>query len=310
MPLDPLVQQWLSQSADLPPINRLSVDQARKDMLSSSQKMKPMRDVLSVRNLMATGPDGVSIPLRHYAPTSEKAGVLIYFHGGGWVVGSRDSHDAYCRDLATHSGRHVVSVEYRMAPENPFPAAAEDCYHGTVWVANHLDAVQGKADELFVAGDSAGGNLAAVTCLLARERQGPKIDGQILVYPITDCDFDTSSYLENSTDLHLTREMMIWFWDQYVSNKSERSHWMASPLRAPDLSGLPAAFVVTAEFDPLRDEGEAYAERLAAAGVPTRWRRYDGMIHGFVRRTEWALAREALQDCAAAIQDIADGKLK
>jgi acetyl esterase len=309
MSIDPQVQQWLSESASLPPINQLPVADARRNMLTSSRQLQPIHNVLDVRDLVAIGPEGSAIPLRHYAPTSGAAGVLVYFHGGGWVIGSRDTHDAYCRDLAARSSRHVISVEYRMAPEHEFPAAAEDCYQATAWVADNLDAVQGKPGELFVAGDSAGGNLAAVTCLLARERQGPKINGQILVYPITDCDFNTPSYLENSKNLHLTRDMMAWFWDQYLPDASERSHWMASPLQATDLSDLPAAFVLTAEYDPLRDEGEAYARRLSDAGVATRFRRYDGMIHGFVRRMEWTQAREALEDCAVAIQDIADGNL-
>jgi acetyl esterase len=279
MSIDPQVQQWLSESASLPPINQLPVADARRNMLTSSRQLQPIHNVLDVRDLVAIGPEGSAIPLRHYAPTSGAAGVLVYFHGGGWVIGSRDTHDA------------------------------EDCYQATAWVADNLDAVQGKPGELFVAGDSAGGNLAAVTCLLARERQGPKINGQILVYPITDCDFNTPSYLENSKNLHLTRDMMAWFWDQYLPDASERSHWMASPLQATDLSDLPAAFVLTAEYDPLRDEGEAYARRLSDAGVATRFRRYDGMIHGFVRRMEWTQAREALEDCAVAIQDIADGNL-
>ena len=303
MPLDLQVEQWLAEAAamGIPPMDKLPVEEARANLLAGSQLLQPLNDVASVQDLAATSPEGHSIPLRHFAPLSEPAGVLMYFHGGGWVVGSRDTHDVYCRDLAARTGLQVVSVDYRLAPEHRYPAAAEDCYAATTWVAENLALVHGIPGELVVAGDSAGGNLAAVTCLMARDRGGPEITGQILVYPITDCDFERSSFRANAEGLHLTRQMMIWFWDQYAPDESTRAHWMASPIRVDDFSGLPPAFVMTAEYDPLCDEGEEYAASLSQAGVATRIKRYDGMIHGFVRRTEWKAARDALDDVADAV---------
>jgi len=303
MPLDPEVEQWLADAAaaGIPPMNQLPVAEARANMLDGSQTLKPMNAIDGVHEISAESPSGYSIPLRHYAPSSEPSGVMMYFHGGGWVLGSRETHDVYCRDLATHTGLQVVSAEYRLAPEHLFPTAAEDCFAATAWVAAHLDAVNGLPGQLVVAGDSAGGNLAAVTSLMSRERSGPAITGQVLVYPITDCNFDRESYRTHAEGRHLTREMMIWFWDQYAPDESCRTHWTASPIRAENLAGLPPAFVMTAEFDPLCDEGEEYAKRLVEAGVPVTVKRYDGMIHGFVRRTEWKAAREALRDVSEAV---------
>jgi acetyl esterase len=302
MPLDPQVSQWLAEAAaaGIPPMNQLPVEEARANLLAGSQLLQPLSEIESVRDLIAQSPAG-PIPLRHFAPSAESAGVMVYFHGGGWVVGSRETHDVYCRDLAAQTGLQVVSVDYRLAPEFLFPAAAEDCYFATRWVAEHLDQVNGLPGELVVAGDSAGGNLAAVTSLLARDQGGPKITGQVLVYPITDHDFTRDSYRANANGFHLSRDLMIWFWDQYAPGESVRDHWMASPIRATSLADLPPTFIMTAEFDPLRDEGEEYGRRLAEAGVPTTVKRYDGMIHGFVRRTEWQASRDALQDVASAV---------
>lgn len=292
-------------------MNELPVKQARQMLESASEPLQPLRPAELIRELEAEVSPGVALKLRHIAGSSERPshleprGVLVYFHGGGWVVGSRLTHDAYCQDLAQHTGLQVVSVEYRLAPEHRFPTAAEDCYAATRWVAEHreeiLGEIDGDSDLLVVAGDSAGGNLAAVTTLLARERGGPQIDGQILIYPITDCRFDRSSYQANAQGYHLSRDMMRWFWEQYAPDARDRQHWIASPLRAEDHRQLPPALVMTAEFDPLCDEGEEYAARLTEAGVPTSLKRYDGMIHGFVRRTEWPAAREALKDVADAI---------
>ncbi|MCZ7537548.1 MAG: alpha/beta hydrolase, partial [Acidimicrobiia bacterium] len=193
--------------------------------------------------------------------------------------------------------------DYRLAPESRFPAAPEDCFAATRWVSEHARELGGDPQRVAVAGDSAGGNLAAVVALMARERGGPALAHQLLVYPVTDHAFDTASYEANAEGYFLTRDMMRWFWGHYLGDSEEGSHPHASPLRAMELSGLPSATVVTAEYDPLRDEGEAYAERLAKAGVPTELRRYDGMIHGFFGMTHAIdRAREAIDYAAGALR--------
>jgi acetyl esterase len=230
------------------------------------------------------GPAG-PIPVRVYDPPgSGPAGpTLVWYHGGGWVIGDLDTADSSCRYLAARSGFRVVSVDYRLAPEHRYPAAAEDAYAALVAVAD--GALGGPPSLLATGGDSAGGNLTAVVGLLARDRGGPSVAFQLLVYPVTDCGMDTGSYLSNGEGYFLTAASMRWFWDQYT-DATTRLEAYASPLRATSLAGLPPAFVVTAEFDPLRDEGEAYAKALEAAGVPVELRRVDGQIHGFFSMPE------------------------
>jgi acetyl esterase len=206
---------------------------------------------------------------------------FVYFHGGGWVIGSLDTHENLCKALANRSGARVVSVDYRLAPEHPWPAAPEDCYAVVRHVAECGSQFGIDGARLAVGGDSAGGNLAAVVALMARDRKGPVLRHQVLLYPVVDHDFDRPSYRENADGYLLTRDAMRWFWQQYVADPARRSEGYASPQRAEKLEGLPSATVITAEFDPLRDEGEAYAERLRAAGVAVAATRYDGQIHGF-----------------------------
>jgi acetyl esterase len=208
--------------------------------------------------------------------------VLAWFHGGGWVIGSLDTHDALCRRLAAAAGCMVVSVDYRMAPEHRFPAAVDDCWAVTRWLAEHGREIGADPQRLAVGGDSAGGNLAAVMALRARDA-GLGLRLQLLVYPVTDSDLDTPSSLRNATGYGLTRAGMAWFWDHYVPDLAGRAHPDAAPLRAASLAGTAPAHVVVCELDPLLDEGEAYARRLEAEGVPVRLQRYPGMIHGFVR---------------------------
>ena len=216
------------------------------------------------------------VPCRVYAPEADAAlPVVAYFHGGGWVFGSLDTHEALCRRLAAAAGCEVVSVDYRMAPEHRFPAAVEDAWN----VTSELASAGGM---LAVAGDSAGGNLAAVMAIKARDRR-LTLRHQALIYPVTDCDLETASYRANATGYGLTRAGMAWFWDHYIPDPGERSHPDASTLRAPSLAGVAPATVAVCELDPLFDEGVAYAARLEAEGVPTRLLRYDGMIHGFAR---------------------------
>jgi len=283
MPLDSQMQPLLEMMNTMmgPPLGTVSPEETRRLMDERRATMPPGEPVARVQDLSAPGPAG-DIALRVYTPAGPTPQpVVVFYHGGGWVIGSIDSHDATARALANRSGCTVVSVEYRLAPEHKFPAAAEDSYAATVWVAEHAAECGGDPTRLAVAGDSAGGNLAAVVALLARERGGPRIAFQLLVYPVTDCNYDTGSYTANAEGYFLTKASMVWFWDHYLSSAADAANPVASPLRAESLAGLPPALVITAEFDPLRDEGEAYAKRLEAAGVPVVCTRYDGVIHGF-----------------------------
>jgi acetyl esterase len=251
-----------------------------------------------VEDLSIPGPHG-DIPIRIYA--SERGGfrpALVYFHGGGFVFGNLDTHDAVCRALAKESGAVVISVDYRLAPEHKFPAAVEDSYAATVWVAANAERLGIDARRIAVGGDSAGGNLATVIAMRCRDAGGPALAAQLLIYPVTDSSsFETSSHRELGEGYFLTRAAMEWFTGHYVASADQKRHPEVSPLLAPDLSGLPPALVITAEFDPLRDEGEAYAQRLQQAGVPVTVSRYPGMIHGFVSmRGVLAGGRQAIQE--------------
>jgi acetyl esterase len=228
--------------------------------------------------------NGRTIPVRIYTPPGEPPfPIAVLFHSGGWVVGSLDSHAPYCRALATEAKAVIVSVDYRLAPEHRFPAGLEDCRDATLWVLAHANALKGTSDRVFIGGDSAGGTLATAAALLLRDRNDvPRLAGQILLYPATAYyDPPTPSYLENSEGYGLTRNAMTWFWDQYLNDRSEATNPLAAPLLAPDLSNLPPAFVVTAQYDVLRDEGDAYAQRLAEAGVPVTHLYVEGMNHAF-----------------------------
>jgi acetyl esterase len=280
MPLDPVVRPLLDAfaAANPTPLPSMTPVQAR-EMFEKMRLPLPPDPVAKVEERRIPGPAG-EIPVRIYAPENAR-GLLVYFHGGGWVIGSLDSHDLPLRTLANAAGCTIVSVDYRLAPEHRHPAAAEDCYAATRWAADHAGSFGADPALLAVGGDSAGGNLAAVVALLARERSGPALRFQLLVYPVTDHDFERTSYRENAEGYFLGREDMRWFWDHYVPNASERNAFTASPFRAKSLTGLPRAHVITAEYDPLRDEGEAYAARLREANVPVTLTRYDGQIHGF-----------------------------
>lgn len=280
MPLDPQARLVLDQleAAGMPEFSSLDPTTARN--LTSAGIVPSTEAVAEIDDRTLPGPDG-EIPVRIYTPQGTGPfGVLVFFHGGGWVICSVESHDGVCRTLANTAGCVVVSVDYRLAPEHPFPAASEDCYAATRWVADNAASIRVDADRIAIGGDSAGGNLAAAVALMARERGGPTLRHQMLVYPVTDYTFDTPSYAENAEGYLLTRNDMRWFWGHYLTSDADGDDPLASVLRA-DLRGLPPAHVVTAEFDPLRDEGEAYASRLRDAGVATTMTRFDGMIHGF-----------------------------
>ncbi len=222
----------------------------------------------------------------HTPPGSTPFGCCLYFHGGGWVLGSIETHDDLVRRLVDLSGCVFVSVDYPLAPEHKFPIAVEDSLLAVQWVTEHALELGVDSARIAVAGDSAGANIAAALCLMARDRHGPRIAHQVLIYPITDCDFERPSYRENADGYFLCRRDMEWFWNHYTSSPEQRTDPYASPLRAASLAGLPPAYVLTAEFDPLRDEGLAYAQALQQAGVQTTLREFPGMIHGFVKRWE------------------------
>ena len=286
---DSQTQQILSRLAAEggPPVSAISPREARAGRNSFFAAMggPPVR-VEKVENRTLPGPAG-EIPVRIYTPAGvDETGVfplLVYFHGGGWLLGNLDSHDNLCRSLANAAGCIVVSVDYRLAPENRFPAAVEDAYGAVGWVAENGSHLGGDPSCLAVGGDSAGGNLAAVCSLMARDRKGPILSHQLLLYPVTDLsNFHTRSYEEHATGYLLTAESMVYYRDQYLPNEEDRKNPHASPLLAEDLSGLPPATVVAAELDVLTDEGKAYADRLKDAGVPTTYVCYDRMIHPFL----------------------------
>ncbi len=284
MPLDPQARMMLDQIAAQGgmELHQLSVPDARK-AFEALRLPIPGEAVEHVENRAIPGPAG-AVPVRVYraADAETPAAALVYFHGGGWVIGDLESHDNFCRALANRTQAVVVSVDYRLAPEHRYPAAAEDCYAATRWVAESGAAIGVDGARIAVAGDSAGGNLAAAVALMARDRGGPPLRHQVLIYPVTDHGLDTASYRDNATGYLLSREGMEWFWSHYVPNAEQRNDGYASPLRAEKLTLLPPATVITAEYDPLRDEGENYAARLRDAGIATVTTRYDGQIHGFV----------------------------
>ncbi len=277
--LQPDVRLVLNMLADLnlPPLESFGAEGARDFLAQFNQTRPAGRPVGEVMDGTLAGAEG-PLPYRLYRPaTPGPHPIVVYFHGGGWVLGDEQSDDPFCRDMCRRSGMIFVSVGYRHAPEHRFPAAPEDGYAALRWIAEHAAELGGRPGPLLVAGWSAGGNIAAVTCQLARDRGGPSIAGQLLVNPVTDCTFDRPSYTENATGYFLTRSLMYWFWDLYCS-PADRTDPRVSPLRGK-LEGLPAAFVASSEFDPLRDEGIAYAEALAAAGVPVEQLQAGGHFH-------------------------------
>jgi acetyl esterase len=268
-----------------PPFETLSPAEARQAYQASRPILQPDPEAVDeVSSLRAEGPAG-SIPLRFYrgrgVPKDSPQPALIYFHGGGWVIGDLESHDQVCRALANATPSIVVSVDYRLAPEHKFPAAAEDAISATRWIAANSARLGIDAGRIAVGGDSAGGNLAAVVSLDARDR-GPRLVQQVLVYPATDMRMDWPSAERHATQLPLTRAAMDWFIAHYLRSAADEADWRASPLRAALLKGLPPTLIITAAFDPLCDEGEAYAKVLRAAGVAVTHQVFEGQIHGFL----------------------------
>lgn len=287
-----------------PPLQTLPPEEARK---AASEALKlssgEPEEVGHVEDLRIPGPGG-PIPIRVYAPAGPGPfPALVYFHGGGWVLCDLDTHDNICRLICRAAGAAVVAVDYRLAPEHRFPAAVDDCYAATLWTAANAERLGIDPDRIATGGDSAGGNLAAVISLRCRDEGGPALALQVLVYPVTNlASFDTPSYQEFAEGYHLSRAEMEWFRDSYLAGPADAHHPHASPLLAPDLRALPPAVVITAECDPLRDEGEAYARRLAGAGVAVTCTRYSGMIHPFFSLIGvLSQGRQAVEQVAAAV---------
>jgi acetyl esterase len=302
MPLHPQCRAILDgmEEAGVPPFEQMTVPQAREAARGYVELAGEPQAVASVENRFVPGPTA-DIPVRVYTPQGDgPRGGIVFFHGSGWVIANIEICDAAVRSLANSTGCVVVSVNYQKAPEHKFPVPFDDCWAATTWAYANAAELGIDPARFAVAGDSAGGNLAAAVSLRARDEGGPPIAFQILVYPAVDYGWDTPSAVENAEGYGLGRETMRWFWNHYVNSPADADDPLVSPLRAEDLSGLPPAFVATAEFDPLRDDGERYAERLREAGVPVTYTCYDGMIHGFY----WMLG--AVDDARVLHADIAD----
>ncbi|MGW9402601.1 alpha/beta hydrolase [Arthrobacter sp. NPDC055585] len=287
MPLDSATTAFLAAAAeaagpDAQPMWTMAPADARLAAKALTGDADPVIEMVRTEDHLLTSTDGGQFEVRVHVPVESPDAVFIYLHGGGWVLQDIDGYDALGRQLAERSGYAVVLVNYRKAPEHPFPLPVEDSWTALTWTAEHLTNIAGRDVPLIIGGDSAGGNLAAAMTLRARDHSGPALAVQVLIYPVTDADFTRSSYLEAENQTLLTTEFMSWFWDQYVPDAGQRRHPEAAPLHAGDLSGLPPALIITAAHDVLRDEGEAYAAALEAAGVPVNHKRWEGQMHGFI----------------------------
>jgi acetyl esterase len=298
MALEPEIAQLLAQLRDMPALDQLAPADARA-IVGAMERVAPAGPELRRIEVQSVPTPAGNVPVRIYHAVERPRGLIVFFAGGGWVLGNLDTSDAFLRRFALQTQCCIVTVEYRHAPEHRFPAAVIDASHAVAWAARSCEALTGVRLPLIVAGESAGGNLAAVTAILARDAGTPNIAGQLLLYPVTDAAFDTPSYRDNAEGYFLTRDTMRWFWSHYVPALEQRSDFRAAPLRASNLGGLPPALVQTAEFDPLRDEGEAYAQRMMQEGTPVTVQRRAGIIHSYTGMTEFSPgARAAIEDAA------------
>lgn len=310
MALDRPTQEFLAKISAYrgKPIHQMDPDEARAIEPMMIDLIGPGPQVGRVENSELTTPDGHTFSVRTLAPEGPARAVIVYYHGGGWVLGTVDRFDALGRSLVDRTGCAVVLADYRKAPEHPFPAAVDDSWQALQWVDEHVTEIAGDRVPLIVAGDSAGGNLAAVVAFRARDRGGPEIAFQALVYPVTNCDVDNRSFLEPSNQLMLNRDTMIWYLDHYVPDPEMRFDPEVSPLQAPVRSGLPPAVILMAEHDVLRNEGEAYADGLRRAGVAVEQRTFTGQMHGFFPMVNVLPGSDrALDYVAAEIDDLLTG---
>ena len=303
MPLGQQEQAFIDQlaAAGGRGFHEMEVAEARQAILQLFQVENP-EPVAKVEDRTIPTPNG-DLPIRLYTPEGDgPLPVLVFFHGGGWVVGNLESHDATCRALANAAGCITLAVDYRLAPEHKFPAAPEDCYEATKWAVLNAAALGGDPQRVAVGGDSAGGNLAAAVALMAGDRGAPSLAYQLLLYPVTNHSFDTESCQQNGEDYLLTKDSMVWFWDHYLENDEAGNAPYASPLQAKYVNSPPPGLVITAEFDPLRDEGEAYGKRLQDAGADIKISRYDGTIHGFFSFFHLDAQKKALAEVAEELK--------
>ncbi len=282
MTLDSATLKFLEEMADRggKPVHEGTPQEARDFASRLAELAGPAPEMWRVEERSLLDVDS-AVTLRILTPFEYVRGVLVYYHGGGWVTGSVVEYETVARKLAERTSCAVVLVDYRLAPEYRYPAAVNDSYAALEWVGKHISDIAGEDAPLMVAGDGSGGNLTAVTAMRARDRGGPDIALQALIYPVTDADFDRPSYMDPENQLLSTRDDMMWCWDHYLPDRARRGEPDASPMRAESLRGLPPAVILTAEHDVLRDEGEAYAARLREAGVPTDLQRHAGQMHGF-----------------------------
>ncbi|CAN5431461.1 alpha/beta hydrolase [soil metagenome] len=298
----------LVNSVEQPPPAEDQVDELREQYAALSMAFGAGADLVEVEGLGTSGPQ-LPLGLRVYRPTTEEPaarGALVFFHGGGWVIGDLDTHDATCRDLCAASGATIISVDYRRAPECRFPTASDEGFRALQWIVDHAVELEIDPQRVAVGGDSAGGHMATVIARRARDEHGPTLVGQILIYPVTDLASDDDRYPsrgQNGEGHLLTMDTMRFFRDSYVPDATQRPLADASPILVEDLSGLPPALVITAEYDPLRDEGEADAQRLQDAGVETERTRYDGAVHMFFQLSSTAIAQRAVTQAAEALRN-------
>jgi acetyl esterase len=311
MPVDPQVATLLDQLEQMGglALDEMTPEQGRAAFAQMRQAGGVPEPVERIEDLTIPGPAS-DLKARIYTPIGEAPlPAMVFFHGGGWVIGDLETHDPLCRALANASGSVIVAVEYRLAPKHKFPAAVDDAFAALKWVVAHAAELGADPARIGVGGDSAGGNLSAVIAIQARDHGGPKLAYQLLIYPATDLASDTPSKRENGEGYFLTRRDMTWFEDHYIRSAEDKVNPLVSPMRTVDLTGLPPTIVVTAEFDPLRDEGEAYGEKLLKAGVLVKARRYDGMIHGFVSMSGVInRGRDALVDLGADVRELVEAR--
>lgn len=289
-------------SVDEPELETGSIEEIRRN-LALTISPSPIQ-LLSISNIKIPSSQ-TQVPLRIYVPKGNGPfPVYVSIHGGGWVFGSLDMHDPFCRNIAEQAKVIVVSIDYRLAPEHKYPAALNDCHAAVDWVAKHIQDWGGDSSKLVIGGISAGGNLAAAVALKAKEKKYPVFQAQVLIYPVMQHSFETSSYQKYADGYFLTKKDMEWFWNQYLEKAEDGKQPYASPLLAPDISGLPSALIVLAEFDPLYDEGRAYGEKMKGGGVPVKIQNYP-TIHGFISKIqEFDICKKAIADIAQFLRGL------